>query len=334
MTARPFDMRRLAEEVYRPQRPVKQYRQVVVNKPYDILSADLIDLSRWDAKPGTDEDPALTRENEGHKYIFAIMDCFSRYLWTVPLKSKDAKTLLAAYKSVVDTLPRPPLKLWTDQEGGIISKSFQAFLKSQGTVLYHTFSNEGAVQIERLIRTYGNWLQRELFARGSTKWLDAYADITEKWNAHRVRTTGFTPVDALKPNNTRAIFEKLYGAVYPHAEPEFEPGAYVRLAMTFDPLEKKSRRRMWTTEVFVVKSVKKGQVPMYQVEDLAGEPVEGSFYAQELQRTEKPDFEAAYPIEAVLKQRKRAGQQEALVKFLSLPDAYNKWVPLSSLEKL
>ena len=64
--------------------------------------------------------------------------------------------------------------------------------------------------------------------------------------------------------------------------------------------------------------------PTYTIKDTLGEPVQGTFYEQELQLSAQEMFR----IERVLKKKK--------IKYLSSgkvnSDAFNSWVPLTDLE--
>ena len=62
----------------------------------------------------------------------------------------------------------------------------------------------------------------------------------------------------------------------------------------------------------------------YKIRDLADEPIVGSLYEQQMQRTTQTTFR----FEIVL--RKRNG--EALVKWTGYP--VNSWVPLVDLERM
>ena len=68
------------------------------------------------------------------------------------------------------------------------------------------------------------------------------------------------------------------------------------------------------------------QPATYKIRDLADEPIVGSFYEQQLQKTTQTTF----CIEKVL--RKRKGQ--ALMKWKGYPDKLNSCVPLKNLERL
>ena len=62
---------------------------------------------------------------------------------------------------------------------------------------------------------------------------------------------------------------------------------------------------------------------VYELKDLAGEPVLDSYYARELQRVAKP---REFVIEKVIRSRGRGRNRQHLVKWLGYPDSFNSWV--------
>ena len=52
-----------------------------MNSVDDIWSADLVDM-RWSS-----------RENEGFKYLLNVIDVFSKYAWSIPIKDKTGKSI-------------------------------------------------------------------------------------------------------------------------------------------------------------------------------------------------------------------------------------------------
>ena len=71
-----------------------------------------------------------------------IVDCFSKYAWSVPLKDKTAKTVLDAFKSVVQSSasnggrqpPRLPKHLWVDEGKEFYNKDMTAWIKENDIV--------------------------------------------------------------------------------------------------------------------------------------------------------------------------------------------------------
>ena len=83
-------------------------------------------------------------------------------------------------------------------------------------------------------------------------------------------------------------------------------------------------RKDWTEEVFTISSVKASKPPTYTIKDTLGEPVQGTFYEQELQLSEQEISR----IERVLRKKKN----QVFVKWKGYSDASNSWVPLTDFE--
>ena len=85
-----------------------------------------------------------------------------------------------------------------------------------------------------------------------------------------------------------------------------------------------------------INSVNDTKPPTYTIQDLHGELIEGSFYEQELQKSNQEIFR----IEKVLKKRQRKGKdgggdiKEAYVNWIGHNSDFNSSVPVSELHKL
>ena len=72
----------------------KSVRKMFPRNPYtvsnidDIWEMDLADLS------------SLSKYNDKYKYLLNVIDTFSRYAWSIPLKDKTAASITAALKSL------------------------------------------------------------------------------------------------------------------------------------------------------------------------------------------------------------------------------------------
>ena len=76
--------------------------------------------------------------------------------------------------------------------------------------------------------------------------------------------------------------------------------------------------------MFTINSVKATKPPTYTIKDTLGEPVQGTFYEQELQLSVQEIFR----IERVLRKKKN----QVFVMRKGYSDAFNSWVPLTDLE--
>ena len=58
----------------------------------------------------------LQRENGGNRYIFTVIDIFSKFAWAEPVKNKDGNSIRNAFNSVLTSAnPRKPERLQTDK---------------------------------------------------------------------------------------------------------------------------------------------------------------------------------------------------------------------------
>lgn len=61
------------------------------------------------------------------------------------------------------------------------------------------------------------------------------------------------------------------------------------------------------------------QPPLYYLEDLMKDPVEGSFYKQQLKSAPDPTDSEYWDVEKVIKTRTQNGLKQSLVKFRYYP---------------
>ena len=132
---------------------------------------------------------------------------------------------------------------------------------------------------------------------------------------------------ASKKENEAKLWKRQYGAyVNQKDEPAtFSIGDWVRISRLKGIFEK-GYLANWSAEIFKIVSINYGNPTTYVLADYNGERIEGSFYAQELQKTNLTDV---YLIERVIRRRKG----EVLVKWLGWDAKYNSWIKESEVKK-
>ena len=90
--------------------------KLVYNHIDEIWSIDLADTIDYKIS-----------NNKGYRYIFVILDNFSKYLWAKPLKNKYSKTITDEFSNILTNPKRRPLKLKSAVEVNSIIKSFKIF---------------------------------------------------------------------------------------------------------------------------------------------------------------------------------------------------------------
>lgn len=84
-----------------------------------------------------------------------VIDCFSKFVFTEPLKRKTTESVIAAFKKIFARTDRRPERVQSDPGGEFNSTKFKKFLKDN-EIIYNTTKNpEIKCSIaERVIRTY------------------------------------------------------------------------------------------------------------------------------------------------------------------------------------
>ena len=100
-------------------------------------------------------------------------------------------------------------------------------------------------------------------------------------------------------------------------KPKFSVGDKVRITKQKTVFEKGYTTR-WTEEVFTVSQIQFTDPPTYKITDNNGEEIQGTFYEQEMQKTNQKIFR----IEEVIRKLKN----KSFVKWYGYPDTFNSWV--------
>lgn len=301
-----------SQDAYTLHKPVRYNfprRKVVVGGIGHQWQADLIDVSR------------LSKHNRGIKFILTCIDVFSKKAWAVPLKDKTGHTLVAAFKTIPDTLPS---RLQTDKGTEFVNRHFQSWLK-ENRVHFFTTENEDikASVVERFNRTLKSKLWRYFTKHDTLHYLDVLEDVVDTYNRTPHRSIGMAPLD-VNDKTLGQVWFRLYADPPEYKESDLQVGDQVRISKARRAF-KKGYLPQWTEELFTISKVQHTQPPTYLLRDWNGDDLKGSFYAQELQRVLKTDN--IYRIEKIIKEEKN----RVLVKWLGYPDSFNSWVSRKNL---
>ena len=112
-------IKNFVDEVY-SKPPMRNYptNRIVYNHIDGIWSVDLADMIDYKIS-----------NNKGFRYIFIIIDNYSKYLWAIPLKNKNSKTITDEFSNVLGESERRPLKLESDRGWEWYNSIFQNFLR-------------------------------------------------------------------------------------------------------------------------------------------------------------------------------------------------------------
>jgi hypothetical protein len=225
---------------------------------------------------------AMAKYNSNYKYLLNVIDLFSRYAWSVPLKHKTGRSVVTALATIFQD--RKPNTMQSDKGTGFVNATVQQYLQREG-VQFHTTRNpdiKGAV-IERFNRTLKTRIYK-FFTKFSTyRYLDALSDLVTSYNRTVHTTVGMAPAD-VSPANFYTVWQRvnnlhvriLVGQV------KFNVNDHVRISKQ-KVLFAKGYEQTFSTEIFrVAKVIQRKPQPVYQLKDLQGRPIEGQFYNYEL----------------------------------------------------
>ncbi|XP_049826256.1 intermembrane lipid transfer protein vps13F-like [Aethina tumida] len=179
----------LVNELHRPMRINFPRRQTVVKGLDDLWQSDLGILDKY------------AKYNRNYKYILVVIDCFSKYLWVEPLKSKTGTEVAKAFAKILTD--RRPKNLQTDQGTEYFNSSFERLMKQHNINHYNTFISKKAAMAERVIRTIKEKLCKHFSLNGEYKWLDVIPKIVSDYNNTVHRTIKMRPSDVNKENEER-----------------------------------------------------------------------------------------------------------------------------------
>lgn len=89
----------------------------------------------------------------------------------------------------------------------------------------------------------------------------------------------------------------------------------------------------YTEEIFTIRERFVSQdIPIYKLRDMLGDPIQGTFYASELQKVSK-DENTIWRIDKILRKRKVRGKEEVLVRWLGWPKKFDSWIPKADIKE-
>ena len=308
---------RLADELHKPIRRNFPRRRVVVKHIDDTWCSDLVEMQKF------------SKWNKGYRYLLMVLDVFSKYGWIVPLKDKKGETVAAAFKEIFSE-GRKPKRLWVDKGKEYYNKNVKELLASKGIEMYSTENEEKSMICERWNRTIKTKMWKQFTLQNSTEYLDMLPGLVKEYNNTKHRSIGMTPVEASKKKNESIVFLKLYGDLKAQRSlPKFKVGDRVRISKYKRKVFDKGYTPNWTEEIFVVDTIQYTDPITYKLKDLIGEEVQGSFYEQELLKSDQ-SIEDLFRIEKVIRRNKG----KALVKWSGYPEKFNSWVDAKDLKDL
>ena len=222
----------------------------------DIWSLDILDLKDYGPE-----------NNRGYRYVLVTIDNFSKFAWTIPLKSKNAQTIKDSFENIIISSKRKPNLIETDRGKEFYNNIFQDFLNKNNIKLYSRNSSYGAVFAERFNRTIRDLLKKIVFEHGDAKWIDILPTITNQYNNRIHSSTKLSPKDASLKKNEGFVYKNLLDN-RKKVKPKFQINDLVRVAdlkKTFS----KGDTTNWSYILYKIKEIINDTIPSYKIDNLS-----------------------------------------------------------------
>lgn len=309
---------------YKQYKKPRKYSPIYVYKRRELFQADLIAFTN----------PEYIKANDGYKYLFTVIDVFTKFAWVYPLKSKDCETTKKCFEDILSKCGELPEKLQTDRGSEFICAKFKNFLKSKNIHHYVSYSDRKCPVVERFNLTIQQILYKILDKNESFRWIDYIDQAMKIYNSRKHTTIKLSPTEAEKRKNEtivrKAFIKRYYKAGLKPPKPKYKIGDTVRI-WKFKRVFDRGYHENYTTQYFKISKVLTNlPVVRYELEDILGEPIIGSFFENELVPFDGMEF---YRTE-VIDSKGSGKNKKYLVHYLGWPNKFNDWVSQDQLKDI
>ena len=144
--------------------------------------------------------------------------------------------------------------------------------------MYSTYIEGKSVVAERFIRTLKNKIFKHMTAVSKNIQFDVLGDIVNKYHKTVDRSI------KMKPNDVTSDSYAEYHEDSNENDPKFKVGDRGRISKYKNNFAKGCTQN-WSQKVFIIGEIKDTVRWTYAISDINGQPITGSFYKKELQKT-------------------------------------------------
>ena len=275
-------------------------------------------------------------EDQKFKYFVLAVDVMSKYVWTVPLRTKTGGEMVKAFETIFKK-NRKPTRIRTDKGSEYVNKEVRKYLKEQNVIHFVTQNIVKASIAERAIKTIKTRIAHFMTHNQTHHWIEVLPKITENYNKTYHRSIKRSPAsvkasdhvelwkELFELNRQKAKFKSLTLAY------KFNVGDIVRVSFLRRQFQRQYDEK-WSRDLFVVTSrfMKEG-IPQYKLKDYSGEIITGTFYQNQLNKAYEQDV---YFIDNIIKSRKKDGKKEHLVRWKGWGPKYDSWISEADIQTI
>lgn len=301
----------VVNEIHKNARRNFPRRRVIMHGINDLLQADLVEMIPYH------------KENKNFRYLLTVINVFTKFAWAIPIKTKTAKDVSIAFRSILKSLSQMPKNVQTDAGKEFFNSQFKKLMSENNINHYSTYSKMKASIVERFNRTLKSKMWKRFSLQGTYKWISIINEIVKQYNNSYHRTIKMAPVNVKKADEKR-LLSTVYSNIKSFSKGKFNVGDSVRIS--YNPtLFEKGYVPNWSTEVFQIRKIQITNPVTYLLSDYQKNNISGGFYEQELQLCNYPN---TYLVEKILRKR----GDSVLVKWLGFDKSHNSWISKNNME--
>lgn len=254
------------QETYQLHKEVKKnYKQILSLGVNENWQMDLMDMKKVSNISG----------NKGHNWLLNVVDVYSRYAWSIPIKRKSANNVSKGLLEIVKDAGRYPTNINHD-DGGEFKGDVKRMLKDNDVKIWVSHSddiNKNAI-VERFNRTLRGLLKRYWSMTGKHNFINVIDDLLYNYNhtTHGAFKDYYTPNEVYEGKHFN-IFRRL-----DDKEKELKEGDLVRLMIKKGVFSKGDEPK-WSKEIYeIVERVKN----RYKIRNSSGDELRRKYKENEL----------------------------------------------------
>lgn len=284
-------------------------RKTVQKGVGECLQADLVIMSDF------------ADANNGYRFMLNVIDTFSKFGFSRPLKTKTAEETAAAFENILLSYKyrRYVKLLCCDRGREFTGNAFRSMLDRHGIKMFHVHTPMKASIVERWNRTIKNKMFLHFSLNASYRWYDVIGDLVDRYNNTIHHVTGMKPSEVTK-NHEKFLLDTVY-----HNNVKFKQKTDLRVgdAVRISDISGTFRRGYlpnYSPAIFYVEKVENTQPVTFKLRKENGQLDPRGYYRRELKKVK---HDGVYLVEKVLRTDTKRG---SLVKWLGYDDSFNSWV--------
>ena len=226
-------------QLHRQHVGAKDIKSTLMKKPHQQLAIDLVDMQNFQVK--------------GFKYLLNGVDLFSRKLYSVAIKNKEDKTVLAGFKKIKKEIGHVG-SIRSDNGSEFIAQIFKEYLASEkiSQVLSKAHAPQSNGGIERANQTLKRLIHKNVELEDGFDWVANLAKLVQNINKTIIDGKKNHTADDIEGGGAELLEEvheldkKSKASTLP--DKPHEVGDRVRI---YQPSEK-MKSRQWSPEIYAI----------------------------------------------------------------------------------